>query len=149
METGLENPHVIYIPVSPGFPDKGYMESVSLQVREGTIDAVVIETYMSGGVTSIEPYGEIGFIAALSRRVPTFLVPQASRQQKYPRRMDGPERIGDGIPLETAYSGIADQVVAKIIEACRRNRNPQAVIAEVSEHFRQKEWPPPQEVAPQ
>ncbi|MCK9185952.1 hypothetical protein M0P48_00745 [Candidatus Gracilibacteria bacterium] len=150
MPEGIENPRVIYVPISPGFPDERYASFFAEAVEGGLFDAAVIETYMSGGVGGMSyqegvpfhTFGEINMVSRASQHIPTFLVPQAHQEQKYPRRNDGPELAG-GIALETAYSGVADIVVSKIIEVLKRNRDPQEVIAEVREYFRQRQWPLP------
>ncbi|MBI5413479.1 hypothetical protein HZA42_03990 [Candidatus Peregrinibacteria bacterium] len=143
METGIEKPQVLYIPVSPGFPDQEFMRFVRERVQEGALHAVVLETYMSGGLPSQSPFDELNFAYDIARRVPTFLVPQADRQQKYPRTSSEAENEHGAVALETAYSGIAGQVVTRIQEALRRSQDHATVIAEVREHFRQKQWPPP------
>lgn len=139
METGKEKPQVLYIPVSPGFPDMEYLRFVRESIQEGALDAIVLETYMSGRL----PSHEAVFIHEFAVRVPTFLVPQADHQQRYPRTDTWAEEAYGGTALETAYSGIAGQVVEKINEALRRSRDSETVISEVREHFRQRQWPPP------
>lgn len=121
-----------------------YLQHVADNIEAGRIDAVVLETYMSGGIpycTTIEDgqNSHLGYVSKFSRSVPTFLVPQAHEQQEYPRRDDMPERCG-GISLQTAYSAISDQVVLKIIETMKQTRDPKEVISQVQEHFRQTEW---------
>ena len=74
-------PRILYVPVSPGFPDEDFLAHYTAGIRGGSVDVVVVETYMSGGIPSEPPYSVIPFIVDSAKHVPTFLVPEGQRPQ--------------------------------------------------------------------
>lgn len=130
MNEVIKNPSVLYLPVGPFSTEDWQLNFVLKQIRDGVLDALIVETYMSG----MYPSEGLWFIAVASNRIPTFLVPQAPKQQESPRRCELAELCG-GIELDTAYSGIAEEVIAKVIEALKRDRNPQRVIGSVRKFY--------------
>lgn len=128
-----ENPNIYWLPAYIPFP-KGiemHKKIIEGMIAKGELDALVIETAMSGAVPSIILYS----IRNFTKETIVFLVRNAPQEQEpFFRRGDFLYPQLDSVILKKAYSAIADQVFAVIQEAFSVCNTPE----EVKEYVRQK-----------
>lgn len=136
---GLDRqPRILGVVAStPGHPERYVLESLTDAIRGGDVDAVVLQTCMSGAVATTTNHNVLAFVVdAVRRGVPLFLVVDAPGQQSYPRRIDAAEKAG-GIALQTAHSAALDAVTSAIQAAFAQTTDPDEVKRIVRERFLQ------------
>lgn len=133
----IDEPKILGIPFTPGFPEQWIVDLWAEQIRQGTFDAVLLTTAMSGKVATREGgVNLIGFIDDCRREeVPVFLMPDAPGVQVYPRRYDYLESRVGVVDLPNACSAIGDVVVHELYTALRCFDSVEEVIEYMREYF--------------
>ncbi len=131
-----DRPKVLYLPFTPGSPDDIHMDWIKEQINARLVDALVIETTMSGATPKQHPFGMSQFILDAADKIPVFMLRQGSHIPRTTRQNSLAESINGITFLEGAYSGIADKVVVDIQGALQSHDNPKDVMEDVRRKYR-------------
>lgn len=112
-------------------------------IKNRLVDAIIIETAMSGSTPTVHPYLGAADITLEASKcdIPVFLVRQSSIPQ---RKLDDPtylQALG-AVMLEDAFSGETYRVVEVIHAALNVTLNAKIVASAVNAYFEQKVYPP-------
>jgi len=139
----IEDPNVHYFPISVPSPYswKVHRELIDRMLSARELTAVVIQAGCSGAIPSRkfdqQPFSS--WLPKLARTVPVFVIPDAPQPQRYPWRSSMWNAEIGCINLETAYSGIADEVVAKIIDVFKNTPDKYEAVRLICDIFKQQD----------
>ncbi len=118
-----KDPHVLYLQLWNPVFSRRLLPYFLGEIEANKFDIVVVETAMSGLLSTVrsrnEPYTATEFTRRVSMMVPTFLLPDDTKAHE--RRSFLFYELPYVIGLDSAYSAIRDQVLFDMIDMWKRN----------------------------
>ncbi len=131
----LETPSIIYV-VSYPPPNPIHLEYYQKQIKGKDIDIIVVQTLMSGNISTMGEYPMSRFVRQTSENVPTFLIPDDTKAHERRGLFYNMEISNLGvIPLDGAFSKIADEVCGKMVEIWKQDQDPLNLVKQIKEKY--------------